>query len=319
MPDDITMQLLASMADMQKSLSDKMSEMRAEFSKEFDKLREDQKSANEALDGLAAWRIETTKSLEGAVSSIDVLTTGQASFTRETVKLRGVEARLEKAEQMIRNFQIQADIGKNQRDIIMPRLNTNNRSEVFSAVQKNLMKLVDSLGFSTSLIGIRPMGPGIGCLNFPSSVMRDKAFSSFRQVSPPISAFIPTPGTKEFRDALSPAKSFLYECKKSKKIETYKFSFQPVEGELGVQVGVRKTGKQFQFLSLKSSALMAPNAAKEIYFKLVSNWFGNEDIPEVRQAYDAQVAKMASPPPYPPCACRPIFPWRVDRWLTGCS
>ena len=112
--------------------------------------------------------------------------------------------------------------------------------------------------------------------------------------------FTPTPGTKEFRDALSPVKTFLYECKKSKRIETYKFSFQPVEGELGVQVGVRKTAKPYQFLSLKSSALMSPNAAKEIYFKLISNWFGNANMPNVRQAYDAQVAKLASPPPARP-------------------
>ena len=211
-----------------------------------------------------------------------------------------VEARLDKAEQQIRNYQIQAEIDDTQRVLITPRLETTNRAEVFSAVQKKLARVSDSLGFSSSLIGVRPMGAGIASLTFPSSTMRDRALTVFRQVSPPIPVFTPTPGTKEFRDALSPAKSFPYECKKSKKIETYKFSFQPVEGELGVQVGVRKTGKQFQFLSLKSSALRAPNAAKEIYFKLVSNWFGNEDIPKVRRAYEAQVAKMASPPPARP-------------------
>ena len=153
MPSDID-RLLASMADMKKSqkefsdkLSDKMSELRADFSKEFDKLREEQKSATEALNGLSAWRTETAKTLEGAVSRIVQLESASNSFSRETKKISQVEAKLEKTEQILRNYQIQADIDKREREIIMPRLNTNNRSEVFMAVQKNLMKVADSLGF----------------------------------------------------------------------------------------------------------------------------------------------------------------------------
>ena len=193
---DILSFMKVSMKELNDKLSDQsdqLSDLRSEFSKEFDKLREEQKSATEALNGLSAWRTETTKSLEGAVSRIVQLESASNSFSRETNKISQIEAKLEKAEQMLRNYQIQADIDKREREIIMPRLNTNNRSEVFMAVQKNLMKVADSLGFPSSLVGIKPMGPGIGCLSFPSSLMRDNALSAFRQVSPPHPGVYPNP------------------------------------------------------------------------------------------------------------------------------
>ena len=195
MPGDSDMMAFFSkrMDKSDESHSDAISGLRADFSKEFDKLREEQKLATKALNGLSAWRTETEKTLEGAVSRIVQLESASNNFTRETKKISQVEAKLEKTEQILRNYQIQADIDKREREIIMPRLNTNNRSEVFMAVQKNLMKVADSLGFPSSLVGIKPMGPGIGCLSFPSSLMREKALSAFRQVSPPHPGVYPNP------------------------------------------------------------------------------------------------------------------------------
>ena len=291
-------------ASMKKQITDLKSDLsvqiRADFSAEFEKFRVDQKSVNEALNDLAAWRDDTTKKLDGAVSSINDLNNASLDFSRETTKIRQVEARLDRVEKENKNFRIQADIDRCDKEIIMPKLNTNNRGEVFTAIQRNLSRVADSLGFSPSLIGIKPMGPAIGCLNFPSSMMRERALNAFRQASPPIPVFVPTPGTKEFRDSLSPTKSFLYECKRSKRVETYKFAYLPVDGEIGAQVGIRKTGKAYQFLTLKSSALMSPNAAQEVYYKLVSNWFSNETLPDLQKAYDAQMAKLAIPPPRAP-------------------
>ena len=122
---------------------------------------------------------------EENASKIHDLVKGQVSFAEEMLKIRAVEARLQKAEQEIRTYQIQAAIDNVQRDLIMPRLETTNRSEVFAAVQKKLGKVSDALGFFPTLIGVRPMGLAISCLNFPSSIMRDKALSAFRQATPP--------------------------------------------------------------------------------------------------------------------------------------
>ena len=283
-------------SDLSEQINGSATQTRSDFSAEFEKFRVDQKSVNEALNDLTAWRDETTKKLDGAVSSINDLNNASLDFSRETTKIRQVEARLDRVEKENKNFRIQADIDRCDKEIIMPKLNTNNRGEVFTAIQRNLSRVADSLGFSPSLIGIKPMGPAIGCLTFPSSMMRERALNAFRQASPPIPVFVPTPGTKEFRDSLSPTKSFLYECKRSKLVETYKFAFLPVDGEIGAQVGIRKAGKAYQFLTLKSSALMSPNAAQEVYYKLVSNWFSNETLPDLQKAYDAQMAKLAIPP-----------------------
>ena len=110
------------------------------------------------------------------------------------------------------------------------------------------------LGFSPTLIGVRPMGLAI--------------------------------------TSLSPTKAYLFEAKKSKRIESYKFNFLALDGEMAVQVGIRKPGKQFQFIAIKASALTAENAAKEVYYKLTSNLFNNDDMPDLKHAYDAQLAKL---------------------------
>ena len=143
----------------------------------------------------------------------------------------------------------------------MPRLETTNRSEVFAAVQKKRGKVSDALGFSPTLISVRPMGLAI--------------------------------------TSLSPTKAYLFEAKKSKRIESYKLNFLALDGEMAVQVGIRKPGKQFQFIAIKASALTAENAAKEVYYKLTSNLFNNDDMPDLKHAYDAQLAKLTPPPMRP--------------------
>ena len=294
--DQIVSKLSAAIQDLRSDLT----KNHADLTSQISDVRGEHKAFNEALESLTTWRDETTKKLDGAVSSINILNDASKDFTRETNKIRQLEARLEKTEREVRNYKIQGEIERCDKELIMPKLGTSNRGEVFSAIQKNLSRVGDSLGFSPSLIGIKPMGPAIGCLIFPSSVMRERALNVFRQASPPIPVFVPTPGPKEFRDSLGPTKSFLYECKRGKLVETYKLSFMAVEGELSVQVGIRKVGKNFQFLTLKSSVLMSQNAAQEIYYKLISNWFSNESMPALKSAYDAQVAKLATPPPARP-------------------
>ena len=71
---------------LKETIREQFSEQRADISKEIQQLREEQGSANKALEDLSVWRSETTTSLEGTVSRIDDRTEGQVSCAEETVK-----------------------------------------------------------------------------------------------------------------------------------------------------------------------------------------------------------------------------------------